>query len=92
MRLGRVIGNVVSTVKHQILIGQKLLLVQPIEPSGQDRGKSLLAIDVVQAGPGDTVLVLEEGNSSRLILGDSMAPVRTVIVGIVDQVNEGERL
>jgi ethanolamine utilization protein EutN len=89
MTLGRVVGSVVATVKHPVLRGHKLLLVQPVDSSGKARGKTTLAIDVVQAGPGDTVLLLEEGNSSRLILGDSMAPVRSTIVGIVDSVTGG---
>jgi len=90
MTLGRVVGNVVATVKHPVLEGHKLLLVQPVDGRGKPRGKSTLALDVVQAGPGDTVLLLEEGNSSRMILGDSMAPVRSTIVGIVDSVIGGE--
>jgi microcompartment protein CcmK/EutM len=90
MTLGRVIGNVVSTVKHRVLEGHKILMVQPIDAEGRDHGKVMLALDAVQAGAGDRVLVLDEGNSSRLILGDSMAPVRTMVVGIVDDVQKGE--
>ena len=86
MILARVIGNVVSSVRHPILEGQKILVVQPVDPKGKPRGLCHLALDAAQAGTGDTVLVLEEGNSSRLILNDSMAPVRTMIVGIVDEV------
>jgi ethanolamine utilization protein EutN len=82
-----VIGTVVSTVKHEVLQGRKLLLVQPVDPQGGKQGKVLLAVDTVQAGAGDTVLVLDEGNSGRMILGDPSAPVRTVVVGIVDAVN-----
>ncbi len=87
MILGKVIGSVVSTVKHEALVGRTLLLVQPVDPVGAKRGKVLLAVDTVQAGPGDQVLVLDEGNSGRMILEDSMAPVRTVVVGIVDTVS-----
>ncbi len=87
MILGRVIGNVVSTIKLRVLEGYKILIVQPIDPNERPIGKSLLALDMVQAGEGDKVLVLDEGNSGRMILGDPMAPVRTVIVGIVDEVN-----
>ena len=86
MILARVIGNVVCTIKAEALAGQKLLLVRPLNAAGKAAGKALLALDAVQAGEGDTVLVLDEGNSSRLILGDSRAPVRTMIVGIVDAV------
>jgi ethanolamine utilization protein EutN len=87
--LGRVIGSVVSTVKHEVLRGRTVLMVQPIGPEGESRGKVMLAVDTVQAGPGDRVLVLDEGNSGRMILGDATAPVRTVIVGIVDEVTRG---
>lgn len=87
MILGRVIGNVVSTVKHPFLEGKRLLLVRPTDPEGRARGKVVVAVDTVRAGPGDRVLVLDEGNSGRMILEDAMAPIRTVIVGIVDEVS-----
>ena len=87
MTLGRVIGSVVSTVKLEALSGYKILMVQPVDPRGEDAGAVTLALDTVQAGEGDTVLIIDEGNSSRMIVGDSMAPIRTMIVGIVDEVN-----
>ncbi|MEW5814524.1 MAG: EutN/CcmL family microcompartment protein [Spirochaetota bacterium] len=86
MILSRVVGNVVSTVKHGFLHGHKLMIVQPVCPDGKPKGKSMIAIDTVQSGIGDTVLVLDEGNSARTIVGDKMAPVRTVVVGIVDNI------
>lgn len=86
MILGKVIGNVVSTQKHAHYLGEKILIVQPIDAQGKAAGKSLLAIDRAQAGVGDRVLVNDEGNSARLIMGNSQAAVRTVIVGIVDAV------
>lgn len=86
MILGRVVGTVVSTLKLPAFRGQKLLLVRPVDPAGKPRGKSLLALDGAQAGAGDTVLVLEEGNSSRMILGDSTAPVRSMVVAVVDRI------
>jgi len=89
MLLGKIVGNVVTTVKHPVLKGHKLLLVQPVDPKGTPRGKTHVALDVVQAGVGDTVLFMEEGNSGRMILGDSTAPVRSVIAGIVDSVETG---
>jgi len=89
MTLGRVIGTVVSTVKLEALSGYKILIVQPVDPQGQDDGAVTLALDSVQAGVGDKVLIVDEGNSARMIVGDSMAPIRTMVVGIVDQVTVG---
>jgi microcompartment protein CcmK/EutM len=89
MTLGRVIGTVISTAKLEVLSGYKILMVQPVDPQGKDAGAVTLALDSVQAGVGDTVLVIDEGNSSRMIVGDSMAPIRTMVVGIVDNVNVG---
>lgn len=86
MRLARVIGSVVATIKHEALQGRKLLMVQPIDPFGEDTGEQVIAVDQVQAGVGDRVLLLEEGNSSRQILHYENAPIRCVIVGIVDHV------
>ncbi len=82
MKLCRVIGNVVATAKHPVFEGQRLLVVQP------EDGPSFLAVDTVQAGPGDTVLVMREGNGVRQILGmGSQVPIRSLIVGIVDDVD-----
>jgi microcompartment protein CcmK/EutM len=87
MILCRVRGTVVSTIKLDIYRGYKILVVQPVDPSGNPHGGTVLAIDTVQAGVGDTVLVIDEGNSARVIINDRMAPVRCVIAGIVDSVN-----
>lgn len=89
MTLGKVVGTVVSTVKLPALEGAKILIVRPVAPDGSPAGRTVLALDTVQAGVGDTVLVLDEGNSSRMILGNPDAPVRTVIAGIVDEVRTG---
>ena len=87
MRLCRVIGSVVATVKHPVYHGQRLMIVQPVDEAGQDVGRSFLAIDRVQSGPGDKVLVLTEGTGVRQILqiGDQV-PIRSLIVGVVDEV------
>ena len=87
MTVGRVIGEVTATVKHEILENEKLLLVRAVKLDGSLHGAPLLALDRAQAGVGDTVLVLDEGNSARMILGASKAPMRTVVVGIVDRVH-----
>lgn len=88
MILGKVIGNVVSTIKLPAYQGYKILIVQPVNDKEELQGKTILALDTVQAGIGDTVLVIDEGNSSRLIMNNSTAPVRTMIVGIVDSVDK----
>ncbi len=86
MILGKVIGNVVSTIKLPIFRGYKILIVQPVNDKEEPQGEIILALDTVQTGTGDTVLVIEEGNSSRLIMNNSTAPVKTMIVGIVDSI------
>lgn len=86
MILARVIGTVVSTVKHPSLRGLPVFAVQPIETDGSDSGDSFLAVDHAQSGPGDTVIILREGNGIRHVLGDAKSPVRCLIVGVVDAV------
>ena len=86
MILARVIGNVVSTVKHPSLQGWAVFSVQPINEHGADDGDTFLAVDHAQSGPGDTVLVLREGNGIRQVLADAKSPVRCLIVGVVDTV------
>ena len=88
MILGKIIGNVVSTIKLPVYQGYKILIVQPVNNKEEPQGESVLALDTVQAGVGDTVLVIDEGNSSRLIMNNSTAPVRTMIVGIVDAIDK----
>jgi microcompartment protein CcmK/EutM len=86
MYLGRVIGSVVATIKISHLVGRRLLMVDRLDLDGEVTGAYDIAVDVVQAGPGDTVLVLDEGNGARQILGLDPGAVRAVIVGIVDEV------
>lgn len=86
MRLGRVLGTVVATVKHPTLQGHKMIDVQPEDPFGKPVGEPVVALDNLQAGPGDLVLLMEEGGSSRQILQIGEAPIRCVVAGIVDHV------
>jgi ethanolamine utilization protein EutN len=89
MYIGKVIGTVVSTIKISHLEGRKLLLVDQVDLRGQETGYYDIAVDVAQAGPGDTVLVIDEGNGARQILGLDPGAVRAVIVGVVDEVTIG---
>jgi microcompartment protein CcmK/EutM len=66
--------------------GQKLLLVERLSPEGALQEQYMIAVDTVQAGVGETVLVLDEGNGARQVLAREVAPIRAVIVGIVDAV------
>lgn len=86
MILCRVGEPVVSTIKHPRIEAQTVFVVQPIEADGSDAGESFLAVDHAQAGPGDRVVVLREGNGIRQILGDAESPIRALIVGVVDAV------
>ena len=86
MRLARVIGNVVATRKVPCYKGHKLLIVQPVDEQGNDISESVLSMDTVNAGPGDLVLVEQEGNAARQLLGTIDDPFHSVIVGVVDKV------
>ena len=86
MILGRITGSVVSTIHHPVVEGQKLLVAERLDPTGRPTGGYLIALDGIGAGQGETVLILDEGSGARQILGDSNAPVRSIVVGIVDAV------
>ena len=77
-----------AAAKHPAFAGRSLFVVQPLDENGKDAGTSFVAVDHVQAGIGDKVIVLTEGNGVRQILqmGD-VVPIRSIIVGIVDQVS-----
>jgi ethanolamine utilization protein EutN len=86
MKLCRVEGSVVGTAHHPVYDGMKLLIVQPV-----DGGDSFLAVDRVQAGVGDIVLVNQEGNGARQLLKlGQQVPIRSLIVGVVDEVHRDE--
>lgn len=87
MILARVLGNVVATAHHPSYDGHKLMVYQPVDECGRALGTSALAVDRVQAGPGDTVLVMREGNGVRQILQCGEPPIRSIIVAIVDEVD-----
>ena len=87
MIIGTVRGDIVSTINHPFYTGKKLLVVEKEDLSGQPAGY-LVAIDGgVQAGVGERVLVIDEGNSARQIVGDPNAPLRSIIVGVIDRID-----
>ena len=90
MYIGKVIGSVVATIKISHLEGRRLLVVDRLDLDGRETGSYDIAVDVAQAGPGDTVLVLDEGNGARQILLIDPGAVRAVIVGVVDEVTLAE--
>ena len=87
MILGRIIGSVVSTIHHPIVEGNKLLLAERIDQNSRPTGGYVIALDAIGAGHGETVLILDEGSGARQILDDTAAPVRSIVVGIVDAVD-----
>lgn len=91
MILARVIGNVVSTQKDERYAGARIMLVQPINPDGTDRGTSLLALDSVDAGEGDRVIVVQEGwSASTAATGRVGAAIDSAIIGVVDTIETFE--
>ncbi len=87
MFVARVIGEIVSTIKHPDLSGKKLLIVEKLTEKGKATGDSQLAVDSVHAGEGDMVLVLDEGSSAALVTNLDNPPIRTVIVGVIDSMD-----
>lgn len=88
MFTGRVIGTITSTINHPWYEARKLLLVEKTDPEGKPASGYVIAVDTVDAGAGDHVLVLDEGNGARQVMGSGDAPVRSVIVGIVDEIHQ----
>jgi ethanolamine utilization protein EutN len=84
MTIGMVTGTIDSTINHPFYDGRKLLVVERETALG--RGDYIVAVDSVGAGIGERVLILDEGNGARQVLHSDTAPVRSVIVGIIDEV------
>jgi microcompartment protein CcmK/EutM len=89
MLLARIVGTVVATRKDPRLVGSKLLLARAVDPKGKAEGNYLVATDTVDAGVGDTVLIVS-GSSARLAVGMKDVPVDAAVVGIVDAVDVAE--
>lgn len=88
MILGRVVGEIHSTINHPFYDGKRMLVVERAAPAGASSPDYLIAVDAVGAGVGERVLVLDEGNGARQVLESNDAPVRSVVVGIIDEVSE----
>lgn len=87
MKIGRVVGTVVTPVQHPAYDGRRLLAVRPLNPDGSEAADRLfVAVDRAQAGVGDRVLLMAEGSSVRAILGDERAPIRCAVVGVIDEI------
>ncbi len=89
MLLARIVGTVVATRKDERLVASKLLVVRPIDSAGTFEGNYLVAVDTVDAGFGETVLVVN-GSSARMAAGLKDCPVDAAIVGVIDHVDLGE--
>lgn len=89
MTICRVTGSIVSTHKNEHLVGYKILVVQPLDLERRPVGADFLALDEVDAGINDLVLVMREGGSARIILNNKKIPVQAVVVGVVDDFHVG---
>ena len=89
MKIGRVVGTVVATIKAPVFEGRKLLLCELLDESRAETRGYTLAVDTVGAGAGEDVLILDEGNSARQVVDVADAPIRALVVGIIDRVDLG---
>lgn len=94
MIFAEVIGTIVTPVQHPTLDGKRILYLRLLDPTGAPTGKAINAIDGCGAGVGDRVLIIEEGNSARQLTGLKNAPIKSVVVGVVDFIEgaDGEYL
>ena len=87
MYVARVVGDVVSTHRHEHLGARKLLLVRRLALDGAEEGAEVIALDVIGVGQGERVLVVQEGNAARTLFRDTKIPVQAVIVGVIDRID-----
>ena len=86
MFLGVVSGEIVSTINHAAYDARRLLVVDRVDERGKPSGGYVIAVAATDAGVGDRVLIVDEGNGARQIIGDAKAPIRSVVVGVVDAI------
>jgi ethanolamine utilization protein EutN len=87
MLIARVIGEIVATVKHASHEGRKVLLVQPLNLDGSNRGDAVVALDAVDAGVGDKVLLATEGFSAMTAVGRPQSPIDMAVIGFIDHID-----
>jgi ethanolamine utilization protein EutN len=87
MLIARVLGEVVATQKHASHNGRKILMVQPLNLDGSDRADAVLALDAVDAGVGDRVLLVTEGYSAMTSVGRPESPIDMAVVGVIDRID-----
>ena len=87
MLIGKVVGDVVATQKTPSHVGRKILIVQPLQLDGSNRGEAVLALDSVDAGIGDRVLLVAEGFSAMTAVGRPNSPIDMAVIGIIDTVD-----
>jgi microcompartment protein CcmK/EutM len=92
VKVGRVVGTVVSTINSPVFDGRRLLLCDLLDVSGRPDGSYLICVDTVGSGAGEAVLIIDEGNSARQVIGVDPAPVRAVVVGVIDQLTADDEL
>ncbi len=88
MKLGRVVGSIVSTLKHDAYQGRKLMLVEPISPNGETKGPATVAVDYVGAGEGELVLLGGAPGAAKSVFDLDIAPIKEMIMGIIDEVEQ----
>jgi len=85
--IGKVAGEIYSTINHNFYHAKKLLIVDRLTPEMKPIGDYLIAVDTVDAGVGEIVLIVDEGNSARQVVQDQQAPIRSIIIGIIDEIS-----
>lgn len=86
MLIARVIGDITATQKHPSHEGKKLLLVQPLDLDGSNRGMPVIAVDSVSAGIGDRVLLVQDGFAAFTTVGLKIAPIDSAVIGVIDHI------
>ena len=86
MKIARVSGTVVSTICAPIFERQRLLFCDYLTPDGKPTGDYVIAVDTVDAGAGETVLIMDEGTGARQIMETPVGPIRALVVGVIDEV------